>query len=150
MSAQTLTIYITCAGAAGAIDFYKRAFGAVETLRLDMPDGQVGHAELRIGNSKFMLSDEYPAMNIRGPKSIGGTPVSITLEVTDTDAAVAQAVEAGATVVQPPTDQFYGYRSAKVADPFGHMWGLMTNKEHLSDDEVRRRFAEWAAQQAPG
>lgn len=149
MSAQTLTIYITCAGAARAIEFYKRAFGAVETLRLDMPDGRVGHAQLRIGNSNIMLSDEWPDMNIRGPLAIGGTPVSITIEVEDTDAALARAVEAGAKVVQPAADQFYGYRSAKIADPFGHVWGIMTNKEHLSDDEARRRFAAWAAQEAP-
>ena len=148
-SPQTLTVYITCADAARAIDYYKRAFGATEKLRLDMPDGKVGHAELRIGNSLFMLSDEFAEMEIRGPQSIGGTPVVLCIEVDDTDRAVAQAVEAGARVVQLPRDEFYGYRSAKVADPFGHVWGIMTNREQLSDDEIRRRFDTMMTQQAP-
>ncbi|HEX2117068.1 MAG TPA: VOC family protein [Alphaproteobacteria bacterium] len=139
-TAQTLTVYITCADAARAIDHYKQVFGAVETMRLAMPDGKIGHAELRIGNSKLMLSDEFPEINVRSPLAIGGTPVALCLEVDDTDRVVAKAVEAGAKVARPPTDQFYGYRSAKIADPFGHVWDIMTNKEHLSDDEIRRRF----------
>lgn len=149
---QTVTVYIACAGAARAIDFYRQVFGAVETLRLDMPDGRVGHAELRIGNSRLMLSDEYPEMDIRGPLAIGGTPTSIAIEVDDTDRTVARALAAGAKLVQPAADQFYGYRSAKIADPFGHVWAVMTNKEHLSDDEVRRRFDAWKTQpqKAPG
>jgi PhnB protein len=142
----TLTIRITCADAARAIAFYKKAFGAVEGLRLDMPDGRVGHAELRIGNTVFELADEWPEMDIRGPHSIGGTPVALCIDVDDTDQAVARAVEAGAKVMQPPADQFYGYRSAKIADPFGHVWAIMTNTEHLSDDEIHRRFAAWKTQ----
>jgi PhnB protein len=145
-TAQTLTVYITCADAARAIDYYKQVFGAVETMRLAMPGGKIGHAELRIGNSKLMLSDEYPEMNIRSPLAVGGTPEALCVEVDDTDRVVATAVEAGAKVVQPPADQFYGYRSAKIADPFGHVWGVMTNKEHLSDDEIRRRFAAMTQQ----
>jgi PhnB protein len=144
---QRLTARIVCAGAARAIAFYKRAFGAVEGLRLDMPDGRVGHAELRIGNSTFELADEFPEMNIRGPHSVGGTPVALCIEVEDTDRAVAQAVEAGAKIVKAPTGEFYGYRAARISDPFGHVWAIMTNTEHLSDDEIRRRFDAWAAQQ---
>jgi PhnB protein len=146
---QTLTIRITCADAGRAIAFYKQAFGAIEGLRLDMPDGRVGHAELRIGGSVFELADEWPEMDIRGPRSIGGTPVALCIDVDDTDRAVARAVEAGATVVQPAADQFYGYRSAKIADPFGHVWAIMTNREHLSDDDIRRRFETWLTQKAP-
>jgi PhnB protein len=138
----TLTIRITCAGAARAIEFYKKAFGAVEGLRLDMPDGRVGHAELRIGNASLELADEFPEMNIRGPQPIGGTPATLCLDVDDTDRAVAKAVEAGAKIVKAPTDEFYGYRAARISDPFGHVWAIMTNKEHLSDDAIRRRFAD--------
>jgi PhnB protein len=147
-STQTVTIYITCGDASRAIDFYKQVFGATETLRLEMPGGKIGHAELRVGNSNIMLSDEHPEMNIRSPLSIGGTPVAISVEVADTDTVVGRAVEAGAKVIQPPADQFYGYRSAKVADPFGHVWGIMTNKEHLSNDEIRRRFDDMMKQPA--
>ena len=146
---QTVTIYITCAEAARAIDYYKQVFGAAEKLRLEMPGGKIGHAELRIGNSIIMLSDEYPEMNIRGPLAIGGTPVALSIEVDDADAVAAKAVSAGARMVQPPADQFYGYRSAKVADPFGHVWAIMTNQERLSDDEIRRRFDAMMQQQAP-
>jgi PhnB protein len=145
---QTVTIYITCADAARAIDYYRQVFGAVEKLRLAMPGGKVGHAELRIGNSLIMLSDEFPEMNIRGPLAIGGTPVTLCVEVDDTDRVVARAVEAGAKVIQPAADQFYGYRSAKIADPFGHVWGIMTNTGHLSDDEIRRRFEAMTSQLA--
>ena len=137
---QTLTVYITCKDAARAIDFYKQAFGAVEELRLAEPGGKIGHAELRVGNSLLMLSDEYPEMNIKSPQAIGGTPVVISIEVDDADAVFGRAVAAGATVVRPLADQFYGYRAGKVADPFGHVWGVMANKEHLSNDEIRRRF----------
>jgi len=146
---QSLTIRITCADAARAIAFYKQAFGAIEGLRLDMPDGRVGHAELRIGDSILELADEFPEMNIRGPHSIGGTSATLCIDVDDTDRAVARAVEAGAKVVKAPTDEFYGYRAAKIADPFGHVWALMTNTEHLTDDEIRRRFEAWTTRKAP-
>lgn len=139
---QTLTMRITCAGAVRAIAFYKKVFGAVEGLRLDMPDGRVGHVELRIGNAVLELADEFPEMNIRGPHSVGGTPVTLCIEADDTDRAVAKAVEAGAKIVKAPTDEFYGYRAARISDPFGHVWAIMTNTEHLSDAEIRRRFEE--------
>jgi PhnB protein len=145
---QTVTVYITCSDASRAIDFYKTVFNAGEELRLDMPGGKVGHAELRIGNSLIMLADEFPEMNIRSPLTIGGTPVAIAIEVDDADAVINRAVEAGAKVVQPAADQFYGYRSGKIADPFGHVWGIMTNKEHLSNDEIRRRFEAMMKQPA--
>jgi PhnB protein len=147
-SDQTVAVYITCGDAGRAIDFYKRVFGARETMRLEMPGGKIGHAELMIGNSMIMLSDEFPEMNIRSPLTIGGTPVAISVQVDDADAVVKGAVDAGATVVQAPADQFYGYRSAKIADPFGHVWGVMTNKEHLSNDEIRRRFDAMMKQEA--
>ena len=146
---SVLTMRITCADAARAIDFYKKAFGAVEGLRLDMPDGRVGHAELRIGNAVFEVNDEFPEMNIRGPQAIGGTPATLCIDVDDTDRAVAKAVEAGAKIVKAPSDEFYGYRAARISDPFGHVWAIMTNKEHLSDTEIHRRFAEMMKQQAP-
>jgi PhnB protein len=145
---QTITVYITCKDAGRAIDFYKQAFGAVEELRLAEPSGRIGHAELRIGNSLLMLSDEYPEMEIKSPQTIGGTPAVISVEVDDADATVGRAVAAGARVIQPLSDQFYGYRSGKVADPFGHVWGVMTNKEHLSNDEIRRRFENLVKQPA--
>jgi PhnB protein len=120
----------------------------VEELRLAEPSGRIGHAELRIGNSLLMLSDEYPEMEIKSPQTIGGTPAVISVEVDDADATVGRAVAAGAKVIQPLSDQFYGYRSGKVADPFGHVWGVMTNKEHLSNDEIRRRFENLVKQPA--
>jgi PhnB protein len=145
---QTITVYITCRDAGRAIDFYKEAFGAVEELRLAEPGGKIGHAELRIGNSLLMLSDEYPEMNIKSPQTIGGTPVAISIEVDDADATANRAVAAGAKSVQPVADQFYGYRAGKVADPFGHVWGIVTNTEHLSNDEIRRRYADLLKQPA--
>lgn len=145
---QTVAVYLICKDASGAIDFYKQVFGAAETLRLAEPGGKIGHAELRIGNSMVMLADEYPEMGIRSPHSIGGTPVIIAVQVDDADAVIGRAVAAGATVVQPAADQFYGYRSGKIADPFGHVWDVMTDKEHLSNDEIRRRFEAMIGQPA--
>jgi PhnB protein len=143
-----LTIRITCAGAARAIAFYKKAFGAVEGLRLDMPDGRVGHAELRIGNAVLEVNDEFPEMSIRSPQAVGGTPATLCLDVGDTDRAVAKAVEAGAKIVKAPADEFYGYRAARISDPFGHVWAIMTNTEKLSDAEIRRRFDDMMKQPA--
>jgi PhnB protein len=123
--AQAVTPYLSIKGAASAIEFYKKAFGAKELMRVDGPGGAVGHAEISIG----------------GPKSIGGTPVHLHLYVQDVDAAFAQAVKAGAKVLRPVADQFYGDRSGSLEDPFGHVWHLATHKEDLSPQEIERRAA---------
>jgi PhnB protein len=137
----TATPYLTVKNAASAIDFYKRAFGATETMRMEDPTGKVGHAEIKIGNSPIMLSDEYPEMGARSPESIGGSPVMIHLYVEDVDTLASQAVAAGATVVTPVADQFYGDRGGKLADPFGHIWWIATHKEDVAPDEMRKRAA---------
>jgi len=128
-------------GAADAIAFYRKAFGATEHTRLDGPNGQVMHAELRIGDSMVMLADACPGMGFKGPKSCGGTAVSLCLYVTDVDDVFPRAVAAGATVVKPLEDQFYGDRSGTVTDPFGHVWTIGSRKEILTPEEIRRRAA---------
>src|SRR5262245_48093260 len=126
---HSVTPYLIVNGAAAAIDFYKKAFGATEVMRFDAPGGKVGHAEIQIGSSKIMLADEHPEMGARGPLSFGGSPISILLYVEDVDAVVAQAVAAGATLQRPVADQFYGDRTGGVKDPFGHVWYVSTHKE---------------------
>lgn len=132
--------------AGAAIDFYKNAFGAVETMRLADKNGRIGHAELTLGSGKIMVADEFPPFNAT-PKRIGGTPVVLHLFVEDVDAFVARAAAAGATVVLPPKDQFYGDRSARVTDPFGYSWSFGTRIEEVSPEEILRR---WDAYQAGG
>jgi uncharacterized glyoxalase superfamily protein PhnB len=132
--------YLRVHSAAQAIEFYKRAFGAQERYRLSEPGGRIGHAELRIGPSIIMLSDEYPEHGIRGPRSLGGTSFSIHLHVSDVDQAFAQAVSAGAEVVRPLKDQFYGERSGSVRDPFGHEWLLGGHLEEVTPEEMQRRY----------
>ena len=134
------TPYLRVRGAAAAIEFYKKAFGAVETARLDEPGGRVGHAEIAIGKAKFMLSDEYPEHGITGPATLGGTSVSIHLYVEDVDAFMARAEAAGGKVTMPPKDQFFGDRSGKLLDPFGHDWYLATHKEDMTIDEMKGRY----------
>jgi len=138
---HAVTPYLSVKGAASAIDFYKKAFGATEVMRMPQPDGRIGHAELTIGDSRLMLADEFPDMNFRGPHSIGGTPVHLHLYVNDVDAVVAQAVAAGAKVLRPVQDQFYGDRTGSLSDPYGHVWHVATHKEDLTPDELRRRAA---------
>jgi PhnB protein len=133
--------YLAVRGAAEAIEFYARAFGATEVSRLRMPDGKVGHAEVQIGGAHIMLSDEFPEYGARGPESLGGTPVSIHLYVEDVDSLLAQAEAAGATITSPATDYEYGERQANLRDPFGHSWTLATFKEQVSADEYQRREA---------
>jgi uncharacterized glyoxalase superfamily protein PhnB len=123
-----------------AIDFYARAFGARELFRLVEPSGRVGHAEIKIGAVTLMLSDEYPEYDIRGPRSIGGTSVSIHIHASDVDRLFEQAVAAGATVVMPLQNQFYGERSGKVRDPFGHEWLLGGHIEDVTPEEMQRRY----------
>jgi uncharacterized glyoxalase superfamily protein PhnB len=125
-----------------AIDFYARAFGAKELFRLVEPSGRVGHAEIKIGAVTLMLSDEYPEYDIRGPRSIGGTSVSIHIHASDVDRLFEQAVAAGATVVMPLQNQFYGERSGKVRDPFGHEWLLGGHIEDVTPEEMQRRYTE--------
>lgn len=134
--------YLRLHGAAEAMAFYARAFGATEIFRLTEPNGRIGHAEIRIGPATLMLSDEYPEHGIKGPRTLGGTSFSIHLHVTNVDEAFEQAVRAGATVVRELKDQFYGERSGTVRDPFGHEWLLGQNIESVSADEMQRRYTE--------
>jgi PhnB protein len=138
---HTVTPYLCVKGAAGAIDFYKKAFGAVELVRMPDPSGKVMHAEIKIGDSHIMMADEHPEMNFTSPKSLGGTPVCLCLYVEDVDALAARAVAAGATQIRPVKDQFYGDRSGTFADPFGHIWTISTHKEDVSPEEMKRRMA---------
>lgn len=138
---HTATPYLIVRGAAQAIEFYKNAFGARENLRVNAPGGMIGHAEIQIGNSRIMLADEFPQMGFKGPQSLGGTPTGIVLYVENADAAFAQAVAAGANVVKPMQDQFYGDRSGTVTDPFGHLWTIGSRKENLSAAEIEKRAA---------
>jgi PhnB protein len=144
---HTVTAYLIIKDAARAIDFYKQAFGAAELGRMAGPDGRIGHAEIKIGDSPVMLADEFPEMGYRSPQMLGGTPVSLLLYVPDVDALFNQAVAAGATVVRPVKDQFYGDRSGTLADPFGHVWTIATHKEDVSLEEVQRRFEAFRKQQ---
>lgn len=137
---QTATVYLVVKGASGAIEFYQRAFGANELFRLTEPGGKVGHAELRIGNSTFMLADEYPDFGALSPTTIGGSPAKMHLYVDNADAAVKRAVDAGATLLRPVTDEFYGDRGGMVADPFGFSWFLAQHVEDVAPKEMQRRF----------
>jgi len=138
--------------ASRAIDFYKRAFGAEEVFRMNSPDGKVVHAELKIGDSMLMLSDEMPGGKCRAPLSLGGSPVNIFLYVEDVDRVFKRAVDAGGKVEMPVADMFWGDRWGSLTDPFGHSWSLATHKEDVKPDELRRRgqeeMAKWAKESA--
>jgi PhnB protein len=136
---RTATPYLIVRGAADAIEFYKRAFGATEMLRMADPQGSVGHAEIRIGDSVIMLADEHPAMGYRGPRSLGGSSVSILLYLDDVDAVFDRAVKAGAKALRPVANQFYGDRSGTLEDPFGHVWTIATHVEDVAPEELKRR-----------
>jgi PhnB protein len=138
---HSATPYLIVKDAARAIEFYKRAFGATELLRMAAPGGKIGHAEIKIGDSPIMLADEVPGMGALSPESLGGTPVSILLYVEDVDAVFNQAIAAGAKVQRPVKDQFYGDRTGGVTDPFGHVWYVATHKEDVSPEEMRKRAA---------
>lgn len=134
---HSVTPYLIIKGAAAAIDFYKKAFGATEVFRMPDASGKlVGHAEIKIGDSHIMMADEYPEMGYRSPQSLGGTPVSILLYVDEVDATIPRAVAAGAKLVQPIKDQFYGDRSGTLHDPFGHVWTVATHKKDVSPEEM--------------
>jgi PhnB protein len=144
---QSVTPYLIVSGAAQALDFYKRAFGAKERMRLPMPEGRIGHAEIEIGGSVIMLADEFPKMGVKSPQTIGGTPVGICLYVTDVDAVFKQAIDAGGKQEKPLQNQFYGDRSGTLIDPFGHKWTVATHIEDVPPEEITRRMA---AMKPPG
>ena len=142
---HSLTPYMTVKDAHAALDFYKRAFGAEMLMRLDMPDGLIAHAEIRIGDSVVMLSEENEAWGTKGPLTLGGSPMFLMAYVADVDAAFRRALAAGASEVRPVADQFYGDRSGTLKDPFGHQWTLSTHIEDVSQEEAQRRMeAEFA------
>jgi PhnB protein len=145
---HAVTPYLVIRDATKAIEFYGEAFGAVESMRLTMPDGRIGHAEMRIGDSVIMIADEFPEMGFRSPQSLGGTPVHFMVYVEDVDTAFQKAVDAGCTPIRPVDDQFYGDRNGMLEDPFGHGWTLATHIEDLSQDEVQTRFMRFLESQA--
>jgi PhnB protein len=145
---HSVTPYLVIKGAAEALEFYKSVFGATELMRFDGPNGTLAHAEIKIGNSPLMISDEWPDMGFRGPKSIGGSPVGIMIYVEDADAMFAKAVAAGGTVTKPLQDQFYGDRSGSITDPWGHMWTIATHVEDVTPEEIERRMKAMTPQAA--
>jgi PhnB protein len=147
---HSVTPYLAVDGAARAIDFYKQAFGAEERLRMPGPDGSIAHAELQLGDSKLMLSDPFPQSQVKPPSERGGPTGSVFLYVEDVDATFDQAQEAGATVVSPLEDMFWGDRFGTLADPFGHVWSLATHKEDLSEEEMAERSKAAMAEMGQG
>jgi PhnB protein len=138
---HAVTPYLIVRGGVKALEFYKKAFNATEVVRMPSPDGKLGHAEIRIGNSMVMLADEHPEMGAKSPESFGGSPVGICLYVEDVDAIWQQAIAAGGKEERPVKDQFYGDRSGTLRDPFGHQWTIATHKEDVSPEEMERRMA---------
>jgi PhnB protein len=139
---NTVTPYLAVEDAAEAIEYYKKAFGAKERVRMHTPDGKIGHAELEIGDSLVMLADPFPQASTRPPKELGGTTVSVFLYVEDVDAVVKQAVDAGATVTMEVADQFWGDRFGSITDPFGHSWSVATHVEDVPPEEMAERAKE--------
>ncbi|MFF3757179.1 VOC family protein [Streptomyces sp. NPDC002185] len=137
-----VTPYLCVDGAAAAIDFYVAVFGATERMRMPAPDGTIGHAELELGNSLIMLADEFPGMNFRSPKAVGGTPVTLHVYVEDVDAVFADALARGAKELSPVKNEFYGDRTGQFEDPFGHRWNLSTHVEDMTPEEMERRAIE--------
>ena len=145
---HTVTPHLVIRGAAKAIDFYKRAFGAEELMRMEGPGGAIGHAELKIGDSVVFLADEFPGAPSKSPQTLGGTTATLNLYVPDVDKTVQQAVEAGSKVVMPVADMFWGDRYGTVTDPFGHVWGVATHVQDLSPAEIEEGAkAFWASMQ---
>ena len=146
---HTLTPYLIVRGANDAIDFYKRAYGAEEIVRMHGPDGKsVAHAELKIDDSLFMLADEFPTMGTKGPQTLGGSPVGIFMYVQDVDSSFQRALKAGATEQMPVKDMFWGDRYGKLRDPFGHEWSLATHKKDMTPEEIRKAAQAFFAQMA--
>jgi PhnB protein len=140
---QTITPYLTYRDAAAAIDFYKRAFGATELMRLVEPNGKIGHAELKIGDAMFMISDEYPDYGAFSAETLGGSPIKLHLYVADVDQFAEHAVSEGATLARPVSDQFYGDRSGQLKDPFGYSWVIATHQKDLSVADLQTAFDEF-------
>ena len=136
---HTITPYLAVGDGRAAIEFYKKALNAQELFSMVNPDGRIGHAELQIGDSRVMIADEHPEINFRGPRTIGGSPIFIHLYFDDCDAWFNRAVSAGAKVIRPLEDQFYGDRGGQVEDPFGHVWYFATHKEDVSPEELEAR-----------
>jgi PhnB protein len=136
---HTVTPYLAVDDAAQAIEYYKKAFGAKERVRMEAPGGKIGHAELEVGDSLIMLFDPFPQSSTRPPKELGGTSASVFMFVEDVDAVVKQAVDAGATITMEVADQFWGDRFGTVTDPFGHVWSIATHIEDLTPDEIAER-----------
>jgi len=139
-----VTPYLVVDGAAEAIDFYSRVFGATEVMRMPAPGNKIGHAEIKVGDSVVMLADAVAEMGHKSPKTLGGSPVSLLLYVEDTDTTVKRAVENGAKLSRPVEDQFYGDRMGTVEDPFGHVWHVATHVEDVSPEEMKRRMESMA------
>lgn len=146
---RTITPFIVVDNAAAAIDFYRRAFGAKEIYRMAAPGGKIAHAELKIGDSMLMLSDEMPGSELKAPRALGGTPANIFLYLEDVDTVFKQAVAAGAKVDAPLADMFWGDRYGRLTDPFGHSWALATHKEDVAPQEMERRGREAMAKAGP-
>ena len=141
---HNITPYLVVKGAEAAIDFYKQAFGAVEIMRMPQPDGRVGHAELKFGDSHIMLADEFPELDVVGPRTLGNSPIGLLLYVDDVDSTVERAVALGAKIKKPVQDQVYGDRNGTIEDPFGHKWTVAVHLEDVSLEEVERRMAAQA------
>ncbi|MCI4567829.1 VOC family protein [Lysobacter sp. CFH 32150] len=148
---HSVTPYLIVDNAAKAIDFYQKALNAKELYRLPVPADngveKIGHAEIKIGDSQIMLSDEYPEMNARGPNALGGTPTSFMIYVPDVDKAYDQAIKAGAKADRPVENQFWGDRTGTIVDPFGHKWTLGTHVEDVPQEELQKRMLEWSKKQ---
>lgn len=145
---HTVTPYLTVKDPAAAMEFYKKAFGAVEMLSMKGPDGSIMHAEIKIGDSPIMFGAECPIAGAKSAETLGGTPVGLCLYVEDVDTRFKQAVGAGAKAVRPVMDQFYGDRSGTVTDPFGHQWTIATHKEDLTEEQMHERAQAWMSKQA--
>lgn len=148
MNYHTVTPYLIIKDASKAIEFYKIAFEATELIRMTMPDGKIGYAEIKIGNSIIMMADEYSEMGALDPKSLGGSPVRIHLYVKNVDKFAAQAIAAGAKLIRPLEDQFFGDRLGSLEDPFGHLWHVATKKEKITREEMVKRFDALMKQEA--
>ena len=142
---HSVTPYLIISGAADALEYYKKSFGATELLRIPAPEGKIGHAEIKIGDSPIMLADEFPEMGYKSPKTLGGSPVSIMIYLEDVDTVFKQAIAAGGKEQRPVKDQFYGDRSGTLEDPFGHVWHVATHKEDVSAEEMEQRVSAHTA-----
>jgi PhnB protein len=147
---HSVTPYLIINGAADGIEYYKKAFGATELFRMPAPEGKIGHAEIKIGDSPIMLADEFPEMGYKSPQSLGGSPVSIMIYVEDVDTVFNQAIAAGGKEQRPVKDQFYGDRMGTLEDPYGHLWHVATHKEDVTPEEMEKRMKAQTAASGGG